>query len=137
MRRDGSGSGLFKRGFDLREGHSGRVEVLTIRRREAEFGPGFLDRLADRQRLLGRQIVRHHDVAGAQAGHQDLLDIGLEASPSHCPVEGNSAVTPPKRRPQRTSWFSNVRAAPERDSARLGRPGHTDAPFWSKCHTRR
>ena len=83
------GGRLLQEGFDLREGHFDRVEVRTVGRQEAEFRACPLDRRADRRRLVGRQVVHHHDVAGPQRRDQDLLDIGEEGRAVHGAVQGH------------------------------------------------
>ena len=45
---------------------------------EIEAGTRLLDRHADRGLFVRRQIVEHDDIAGAQRGHEDLIDVRAE-----------------------------------------------------------
>ena len=54
------------------------IEVWAVGRQEEEACAGRLDGVSNSWSLMARQIVHNHDVAGADFGHQHLLDIGLE-----------------------------------------------------------
>src|SRR5688572_3521402 len=54
------------RGFD-------GIEVMRVRRQEADGGARLFDQRADASRLVRGQIVEHDDVAAAQAGHQSAV----------------------------------------------------------------
>ena len=63
-------------GFQLREGQFDRIEIRTVGRQEAELSADGFDRRAHGGLFVDREIVQHHHIAGAQCGHQDLLDVG-------------------------------------------------------------
>lgn len=42
------------------------------------MGADGFDGGADLRLFMYREVIEHHDVAGAQRGHQDLFDIGAE-----------------------------------------------------------
>ena len=42
------------------------------------MGAGGFDGSADRRLFMHREVIEHHDVAGAQRGDQDLFDVSAE-----------------------------------------------------------
>ena len=73
--------------FQFGEGQFDRIKVGTVGREKSQEGTGLLNRRAHLGLLVGRQIVEHDDVAWAQCGHQDLLDVGAEGSGVHGSIE--------------------------------------------------
>lgn len=62
--------------LELGEGQFDGIQVRTVRRQEAQGRAGRFDRPLHLALLMGRQIVRDHDVAWAEPGHQYLLGVG-------------------------------------------------------------
>jgi len=62
--------------FQFREGQFDRIEIGAVGRQEAEMGPDGLDRRAHRRVFVDGEVVEDDHVAGAQGGHQDLIDVG-------------------------------------------------------------
>ena len=65
-----------KERFQFREGELDRIEVGAVRRQESDDRAHRFDRGLHRRLLVHDQVVEHHDVAGPQGRHQDLLDVG-------------------------------------------------------------
>ncbi len=76
---DGSFLGFFKQGFEFCEGLLDGIEVGRIGRQEEELGSGSPDRGSDGGTLVAAEVVHDHDIAGLEAGDQQLLDIGAKA----------------------------------------------------------
>ena len=55
-----------------------RIEVGAVRREKTEMRADGFDGRAHLRLFMYGEIVEHYDVAGAQRGDQDLLDIGAE-----------------------------------------------------------
>ena len=77
---DGSLGGFAQERFELGEGHLDRVEIGAVGRQEEKLGAGGFDAFADPRALVAGEIVHDDDIASAQLGDQDFLDIGLEGS---------------------------------------------------------
>ncbi len=75
---DGGFSGLAQQRLELGEGVLDGIEVRAVGRKVEQMRPCCFDGLAHRGAFVAGQIVHHHDVAGAEFGHQHLLHIGLE-----------------------------------------------------------
>jgi len=60
------------------EGLFDRIEVGTVGREKAQERTGLLNRRAHLGLFVSGEIVEHDDIAGAQRGHQDLVDVGAE-----------------------------------------------------------
>ena len=63
-------------GFQLRERQLDRIEIRAIGRQEAELRADGFERRAHRRLFVDGEIVEHDHIAGAERGHQDLLDVG-------------------------------------------------------------
>ena len=72
----GPGTGGPDEGFQFREGQLDRIEIRAVGRQEAELGADGFDRRAHRRLFVDGEIVEHDHIAGAERGHQDLLDVG-------------------------------------------------------------
>ena len=93
--------------FQFREGQFDRIEIRTVGRQEAELGADGFDRRAHRGLFVHGEVVEHHDIAGAQRGHQDLLDVGEEGRIVDRAVEdGRGASRPSRRSAATTVWVS-------------------------------
>jgi len=55
-----------------------RIEVRTVWWEKSQERPGLLNRHADFGLFVGGEVVEDDDVAGAQCGHQYLLDVRAE-----------------------------------------------------------
>lgn len=64
-----------------------RVEVRAVGRQVDDLGLGLPDCLCDSGHLVARQVVHHHQVAGTQTRHQDLLDVGEEQLAVECSID--------------------------------------------------
>lgn len=73
--------------FQFREGQFDGIEIGAVGRQEAEMGPNRLDRRAHRRVFVDGEVVEDHHVAGAQGGHQDLIDVGEKHRMVDRPVE--------------------------------------------------
>ena len=73
--------------FQFREGQFDRIEIGAVGRQEAEMGPDGLDRRAHRRVFVDGEVVEDHHVAGAQRGHQDLVDVGEKHRMVDRPIE--------------------------------------------------
>ena len=62
-------------------------EIGRVAWQEEQLGAGAADQPASRLALVTAEIVHDDDVAGAQARHQKLLDIGAKAGAVDRPVE--------------------------------------------------
>jgi len=74
----GPGPSRPKERFQFGEGEFDRIEVGAVRREKTEMGADGFDGGADRWLFVHREVIEHHDVAGAQRGDQDLFDIRAE-----------------------------------------------------------
>lgn len=72
----GSGTCGSDEGLQLREGQFDRIEIRAVGRQEAELRADGCDRRAHRRLFVDGEIVEHDHIAGAERGHQDLLDVG-------------------------------------------------------------
>ena len=70
-----SGTGRAQEGFQFGEGELDRVEVRAVGWQKPKVRAHSLDGGPDLGLLMGRQVVEHDDIAHAQGGHQDLLDV--------------------------------------------------------------
>ena len=75
---EGTWSGGPEECFEFREGLFDGIEVGTIRREKSQARTGLLNRGADLGLFVSGEIVEHDDIARAQRGPQDLLDVGAE-----------------------------------------------------------
>ena len=60
------------------EGEFDRIEVGTVGREKSQERSSLFNRLAYRGLLVGREIVEHDDITGAQRRRQDLLHVGAK-----------------------------------------------------------
>lgn len=85
------GDGAAARGpeqpFQLRKPEFDRIEVRTIGRQIPERRAGGFDPLPHPLDVMGRQVIHDDDVARAQRGREDLVQIGEEGVAVHRPVE--------------------------------------------------
>ena len=75
---EGARSRGAEEGFQLRKRELDRIEVRTIGWEKAETGPDAFNGGLHLRLLVDHQVVEDDNVAGAQRGHQHLLDIGEE-----------------------------------------------------------
>ena len=62
--------------FQFGERKLDRIEVRAVGRQEAELAADGFDRRAHRRLFVDGEIVEHDHIAGAERGHEDLLDVG-------------------------------------------------------------
>jgi hypothetical protein len=84
---DGGFGGLAQQRLQLGKGVLDGIEVTAVGRKVEQTRSCCCDGLAHRRAFVAGQIVHHHDVAGAEFGHQHLLHIGLEGETIDRPVE--------------------------------------------------
>ena len=68
------------------------IEVRTVGREKSHERTGLLDRRLDRELLMDREVIEHHDIAGPESGHQHLLDVGEECGVIDRAVEDGGRV---------------------------------------------
>ena len=80
-----------------------RVEIGRVARQEEQLGAGGADQAAHGLGLVAAQIVHDDDVAGAEGGRQELLDIGAKAGAVDRPVDdaGRGDAVMAQRRQER------------------------------------
>jgi hypothetical protein len=64
--------------LQFRERLFDRIEVRTVGWEKSQERPGLLNCHAYLGLLVGGEIIEHDDIARAQRGDQDLLDVGTE-----------------------------------------------------------
>ena len=64
--------------FQLRERHFDRIEVGTVRREKSQPSAGAFNRRLDFRLFVRRQVIEDDDIARAQGGNEDLLDVREE-----------------------------------------------------------
>jgi hypothetical protein len=74
-------------GFQFGERELDRIEVRTIGREESHPRADLLDRGLHLRLLVDREVIEDNDVAGAQRGHQHLLDVREERRTIDGPIE--------------------------------------------------
>ena len=82
-----SGTGRAQEGFQFGECELDRVEVRAIGWQKPNVRAHPLDGGTDLGLLMGRQVVEHDDIAHAQCGHQDLLDVREKTRTINWPIE--------------------------------------------------
>jgi hypothetical protein len=75
---EGARSRGAEEGFQLRKRELDRIEVWTVGWEKAEPGTDAFNGGLHLGLLVDHQVVEDDDVAGAQRGHQHLLDVGEE-----------------------------------------------------------
>ncbi len=73
--------------FEFGEGLLNWIEIGRVWRQVEEDGTGRLDGLANASDFVAGQVVHDDDVAGLEAGGEDLLCISFEGSAIHRPVK--------------------------------------------------
>ena len=76
----GSLSGLAQESFEFGEDLFDWIEIRTVWRQKEELCPSLADGLAHGLTFVAAKIVEDDDIAWLQGGHQELLDIGTEAT---------------------------------------------------------
>ena len=76
------------------EGEFDRIEVGAVRREKPEMGADGFDGGTNLRLFMYREIIEHHDVAGAQRGDQDRFDIGAEGRRVDRSVEDRRRAQP-------------------------------------------
>jgi hypothetical protein len=86
-------------GLEFGDGLLDRVKVGRVGRQVAQLGSGGLDDLSYLRIFVGREIVHHDDIAGAQGGHQALPKILDEDRTGHGSINdegrGDPVLTQP------------------------------------------
>jgi hypothetical protein len=96
----GPGTCSSDQGFQLREGQFDRIEIRAVGRQEAEVSADGFNGRAHRRLFVDGEIVEHDHIAGAERGHEDLLDVGEKHRIVDRPVEdgrGGEAVEAQRR----------------------------------------
>ena len=73
--------------FEFGEGLLDRIEVRAVRRKELQECAGLFNRDADIRLFVRGQVIEHDDIAWAQCGDEDLLDVGAEGVGIDGPIE--------------------------------------------------
>lgn len=73
--------------LEFGEGEFDGIEVRAVRREKSQARTGLLNRRAHLGLFVGGEIVEHDNIARAQRGHQDLLDVGAEGVIVDRPIE--------------------------------------------------
>jgi hypothetical protein len=73
--------------LQLREGLFDWIEIRTVGRQEAELSADGFDRCAHRWLFVDGEIIEDDHIAGAERGHEDLLDVGEKRRIVDRPVE--------------------------------------------------
>ena len=97
---EGARPGRSQDGFQFGEREFDRVEVRTVRREKAELGASRRDSRPDRRLFVHGQVIEDDDVAGAQRGHQHLLDVGQKTGIVGGAVEYGRRAQPVRPQPQ-------------------------------------
>lgn len=84
---EGARTGGAQERFQFGERQLDRIEVRTIRRKESHEGAHLLDRGPHLWLLVDREVVEDDDIALAQRGDQDLVDVGEERRAINGPIE--------------------------------------------------
>ena len=79
--------GAFGEGFQFGEGELDRIEVRAVGWQKPQVRAHSLDGDPDLRLLVSRQVVEHDDIAHAQGGHQDLLDVREKTWIINGPIE--------------------------------------------------
>lgn len=83
----GPGTGRPDERFQFREGQFDWIEIWAVGRQKAELSADGFDRDADRGLFVNGQVVEDDDIARAQRGHEDLLDVGQKRHIVDRPIE--------------------------------------------------
>ena len=83
-RVDGATAGLTDNRFEFGEAELDGVEVGAVGRQEPQRRAGGCTGGLHPLDLVGREIVRDHDVPGLEGRHEDLFDVGEETGPVRC-----------------------------------------------------
>ena len=78
---------VFRRSFEFGEGLLDRIEIGRVRRQVKQVGADRLYGLPNTSDFVTGQVVHDDDIAGLEAGGENLLGIGLEGDTVHRPVE--------------------------------------------------
>ena len=87
----GSFCGFAQQGLEFGEGHLDGVEVWRVWRQVEQGCVSGLDQGADTLKLVGWQVIHHHDVARRKGWNQHLFDIGQEGLAILCMAVTNQA----------------------------------------------
>lgn len=89
---NGAFVGASQQCLELGEHHFDRVEIGAVGRQEQQVRASSSDGAADGLALVTAEIVEHHDVAGPQCGHQELLHPSEEQRAVDRPVDDAGRV---------------------------------------------
>ena len=64
--------------FQFRKRHLDGIEVGAVRREKSQPSADAFNRCLDFWLFVGGEVVEDHDIARAQRGDEDLLDVGEE-----------------------------------------------------------
>lgn len=84
---DGSLRGLAQQGFQLGEDLLDRVQIGRVWRQIDTCRTRCLDDRANRDQLVGGQVVHHHDIAGRQRRNQAFVELNLKDFAVHRAVD--------------------------------------------------
>ena len=99
-RVDGPASSGPDDGFQLCKAQFNRVEIWTVRWQIPKRGAGAFDERLHALDVMRGEVVRDHDVAGLERGHQDLFDVGQKGVAVHRAIDdagGRQAGDPQAR----------------------------------------
>jgi hypothetical protein len=77
---EGARSCSAEKRFQFRKRLFNGIEIGTVRRQKPERRADGLNGRADLRLPMDREVIEDDDIAGAQGGHEDLLDIGEKAA---------------------------------------------------------
>ena len=129
--------------LQFREAELDRIEVGAVRREIPHHRARGGEDLFDATDLVRGQVIGDHDVARAERGHEDLLEIGKKARPVDRAVEdgGRGQASDAQRGQKRTGLPAGARrvvvdACARQAAAVAPQQIRGDAGFIEKCEPR-
>jgi hypothetical protein len=102
---DCAGVGFAQQGLQLGKDLFDRIEVGRVAGQEEQLGAGGADQAAHGLALVAAEIIHDDNIARAQGGDQELLDIGAKAGAVDWPVDdagrGDAVVAQRRQKGQR------------------------------------
>lgn len=84
---DGAATSRPEQPFQLRKPEFNRIEVRTIGGQIPELRAGGFDSLPHPLNVMRRQVIHDDDVARAECGREDLVEVGEEGVAVHRPIQ--------------------------------------------------
>jgi hypothetical protein len=109
--------------------HFDGVQIGAVGWQVEDVRPPLGNGLADACNLVGREVVKHHDIAAFQGGREDMADIGTKGGSIHRAIEhparchaGQAQTCNERRRLPMAKWRAVAAAFAHRSPAI--EPGH-------------